>query len=332
MPDTMRIPGEWESHECCWLAFPHSIEEWGHQLARAQDTIAALTRTITEIGGEPVRLLVLGRELAQLAHDRIGASPNVEYVFAEYGDCWVRDTLPLLGHTRDGGLGALEFRFNGWGGKFRIPFDDTIGSWLSRHLDAVRITSDLVLEGGALEFDGSGAFLTTASCVLNDNRNPGLDRASFDRALRERVSLKRLFWLERGLSHDHTDGHVDMLARFVATKEVVCTRGGGSGPDAAVAKSIEEALHAWGLRVHTLPSPGVVRGRDGALLPATYCNFYVANEAVIVPFFGVAADDEAREVLVTLFSGRQVVGLPAGDLLSGGGAFHCVTQPQPAAR
>ncbi len=319
MKERLRIPAEWERHECCWLAFPYLAEEWPFNLEAAQHAIAALCRTIAEAGNEQVRLLVKDQDIAAVARNLIGGSSHVDYVTTDYGDCWVRDTLPLLGHTPSGALGALGFRFNGWGQKFDIPFDVEVGRWLAEYLGARRFESDLVLEGGALEFDGQGTFITTKSCALNDNRNPGLGCADVEDALSSLVSVERVIWLERGLNDDHTDGHVDMVARFIAPNTAVCTQ------------SIEAELRETGLSAHTLPSPSAVFAPGGAPLPATYCNFYIANEAVILPYYSVPEDREARDELAAVFPSRAVVGLPARDLLWGGGAFHCITQPQPTA-
>lgn len=331
MKERLRVPAEWEPHECCWLAFPYLAEEWPSNLDSAQRSIAALCRTIADVGNEKVRLLTKDQRVTEIARDLMGSSSNIECIPTNYGDCWVRDTLPLLGHAPDGTLGALGFRFNGWGKKFEMPFDDEVGQWLRGHTHAKGFPSDLVLEGGALEFDGQGTFITTASCALNQNRNPDLDRAGVEQALSSLVSIERLIWLERGLNHDHTDGHVDMIARFVAPNTVMCTRAGGKGLNVTVVHAIEAELKESGLTVLTLPWPGEIFAPDGAPLPATYCNFYIANEAVILPFYGVPADEEARDTLAAAFPGRTVVGLPARDLLWGGGAFHCATQPQPTA-
>jgi agmatine deiminase len=329
--ERLRIPAEWERHDCCWLAFPYLHVEWPSNLDAAQRTIAALCRTVADEGNEPVRLLVKDREVEARARNLIGASTKIEYVAADYGDCWVRDTLPLLGHTASGALGALRFRFNGWGRKFDDALDVGVGRWLTDHLGAERFEHHLVLEGGALEFDGRGTFITTESCALNHNRNPTLGRADVENVLSSLAIFERLIWLERGLNHDHTDGHVDMIARFVAPGTVMCSRAGPNDPNVDVTSAIEAVLRETGLTVRTMPSPGAVFAPDGALLPASYCNFYIANEAVILPLFGVLTDGEAHDRIADAFPSRTVVGLPARDLLWGGGAFHCVTQPQPTA-
>ena len=331
MTERLRLPAEWEPHAACWLAFPYLQEEWPVHLHEAQWCIAVLSRTIAEAGNEPVQVLVKNDEVEDCARSLIGELRNVHYVRADYGDCWMRDTAPLLGHTEDGALGGLCFGFNGWGGKYDIAFDDRVSEWLTNQLDARRFECPLILEGGALEPNGQGTFLTTASCTLNENRNPGLTREAFEEALGTLVSMERLVWLDRGLEHDHTDGHIDMIARFAAPDTVLCMKSDPGAPNAEVLASIERELRAAGLTVLELPAPRAVAARGGAPLPASYCNFYIANEAVIVPVYGVPEDQTAVREIANAFPGRDAIGLPARDLLWGGGAFHCVTQAQPTA-
>ena len=331
MKERLRLPAEWEPHEACWLAFPYLQEEWPVHLREAQRSIAALSLAIAGAGNEQVQLLVKSDEVEECARALVGESRNIRYVTADYGDCWMRDTAPLFGHTTEGALGGLCFDFNGWGGRYDIAFDDHVSKWLTHRLDAKRFECPVTLEGGALETDGQGTFLTTASCTLNDNRNPGLTREAFEEALGALVSMERVVWLERGLEYDHTDGHIDMIARFVGPNTVFCMKGSPGAPNAAVLDAIERKLRASGMTVLELPAPGVVAGPDGPPLPASYCNFYIANEAVIVPVYEVPGDQAALREIANAFPGRQVVGLPAQDLLWGGGAFHCVTQAQPSA-
>ena len=329
MRQRLRVPAEWERHEACWLAFPHLREEWPGNLERAQRTIAELCRVIDEAGGETVRLLVEDEALEETARTLIGDSARVDYLRADYGDCWVRDTAPLFGHTESGVFGALCFEFNGWGRKYEMPFDERVSGWLTNRLGARRFECPVVLEGGALDSNGAGTFLTTASCVLNPNRNPGLTAEGFEQALRAQTSVNRLIWLDRGLEHDHTDGHVDMIARFVEADTVMCMRPDPNAPNATVLESIRSDLRASGLTLVELPAPSAVFAPDGSPLPASYCNFYVANQAVIVPTYDISQDDAALLEIANAFAGREVIGIPARDLLWGGGAFHCVTQPQP---
>jgi len=330
MTGRLRIPAEWERHEACWLGFPHLAVEWPGTLRRAQRSIADLCRAIAGPGRELVRLLVRDEQVEATARALIGDMDDVEYVRAEYGDSWLRDTAPLFGFDENGALGALRFDFNCWGGKYTIPFDDVLGDRLAERLQARLFRSRLTLEGGALEFDGRGTFLTTESCVLNENRNPGLSREAFEESLRELLAIERLVWLEGGLPHDHTDGHIDMIARFCAPSRVVCMRPEKGAPNAEVLGNIVKQLRDAGFEIVELPPAPALRTEDGAPLPGSYCNFYVANGAVIVPTYGVREDSAVLERIAEAFPGREVVGLPAYDLLCGGGAFHCVTQPQPA--
>lgn len=328
MTQRLRIPGEWEPHEACWLAFPHLAHEWP-DLVAAQRTIAELCRLVSDPGGELVRLLVRDETLERDARNLIGRAPNVEYVPARYGDVWLRDTVPTLGQHAPGRLGGLCFEFNGWGGKYEMPGDDTVGDWLLTRLGGHAYRCPVVLEGGAIESNGQGTLLTTESCVLNPNRNPGLTREGFEAALRALIVLETVVWLEAGLAHDHTDGHVDMIARFADPRTVLCMIPESGAPNAEVLQDIRRRLLDTGLAVLDLPAPRAVQAADGSPLPATYCNFYVANEAVVVPTYGAPEDAAALETLGTAFAGREVVGLPAVDLLCAGGAFHCATQPQP---
>lgn len=329
MKPKLRVPAEWELHDACWLAFPYLQEEWPANLRDAQRSIAELCRTIAEAGQETVRLLVKDEELEDCARAMVGDSSRIDYVRGDYGDCWVRDTAPLFGHTASGSLGALCFEFNGWGGKYEMPFDAQVSRWLTRRLSAQRFECPVVLEGGALDSNGAGTFLTTESCVLNPNRNPGLTRDAFEGALRAKVEVERLIWLDRGLKHDHTDGHVDMIARFVSPDSVICMRPELDAPNTQVLQSIRSDLRANGLTIVELPAPSAVCAPDGSPLPASYCNFYVANGAVIVPTYDIPEDDDALIELANVFAGRVVIGVSARDLLWGGGALHCVTQPQP---
>jgi agmatine deiminase len=304
-------------------------EEWPGQLPEAQRSVAALSLAIADAGNEPVRLLVKNDEVEERARTLIGESPNVQYVTADYGDCWVRDTAPLLGHTPDGALGGLCFGFNGWGGKYEMAFDEEVSKWLTDQLHAKRFECPVTLEGGALETDGNGTFLTTASCTLNPNRNPGLTWQAFEEALGAVVSIDRLVWLDRGLDQDHTDGHIDMIARFAGPDTVLCMKAAQGAPSSAVLDSVERTLRANGFNVLELPAPRAVTAPDGTPLPASYCNFYIANEAVIVPVYEIPEDRAALREIAGAFPDREVIGLPAQDLLCGGGAFHCVTLAQP---
>jgi agmatine deiminase len=243
-----------------------------------------------------------------------------------FGDIWLRDTAPIL--TGDGD--ARSFRFNGWGGKYDLPGDDTIGGRLAaaRGLDA-RLC-DWVLEGGAIDGDGAGTIVTTEQCLLNPNRNPDLSRAAIEERLANDLGATRIVWLGDGLLGDHTDGHVDNLARFVAPGTVALPEPAGEDdPNAAVYADARRILTDAGLTVAPIPSPGRVL-RDDEVIPASYMNFYIGNAAVVVPLYGAPNDDAAVAAIQALFPDRTVTGFRADHILTGGGSFHCISQQIPA--
>ncbi|HZZ86693.1 MAG TPA: agmatine deiminase family protein, partial [Caulobacteraceae bacterium] len=247
------------------------------------------------------------------------------------GDIWLRDTGPIFV-----GPAAAAFRFNGWGGKYVLPGDDSVAEQLAAAAEMPLERYDFVLEGGAIDHDGEGTIVTTSECLLNPNRNRGWTQAIAEAALREALAAKKVIWLERGLLNDHTDGHVDNLARFVSPGVVAVPMAfGEDDPHAAVydeaARDLAGATDAVGrtLRVVRIPSPGKVIGHDGIAAPASHMNFIIANSAVVVPTYTERAGRFAVEALKPLFPGREVIGLPSRALLTGGGSFHCISQQEP---
>ena len=320
---TARMPPEWAPQDWLWIGFPHAADEWPDVLARAQEQIAAFANAIADSKQE-VRLLV--RDAANEARAKSLVSPSVTLVRAEYGDIWLRDTGPLV---REDGT-ALRPAFNGWGGKFLMPGDATIGARLAEDAGLPVRTTDYVLEGGAIEMDGTGRALTTEQCLLNPNRNPGLSRGKIETRLHDDLGVTDLIWLKDGLLNDHTDGHVDNLARFIAPKRVVLPATTGTDdPNAAVYDDAARRIGAAGLELVRIPSPGrIVMGE--AIEPASYVNFAICNTVVVVPTFSVPQDEEAVAAIEALFPGRTAIGLPADAVLAGGGGFHCASQQMPS--
>lgn len=328
----MHLPAEWSPHEACFTAWPADEALWPGVLDRARAAVAEMCRVLGT--SERVALLVAEGEPATSAESALADAPGVEFVPAHYGDIWVRDTGPVFGLDGDGRRMAARFGFNGWGGRFIYPFDDTIGDDIADLVGAPVRRFDWIFEGGAIDTDGEGTLLTTRECLLNRNRRtpgrPAADEATWEARLRDAFGAERVVWLDRGLRWDHTDGHVDNLARFVAPGRVLCMQGGPQDPHRTALVDAETALKAAELDVITLPSPGRVDDREGRPMPASYLNFVVGNGAVVVPTYDVGADREAVDTLARLFPDRRVVGVDAWAVLHGGGAFHCITQPVPA--
>jgi len=321
------MPEEGQPHRRTWMAFAASERIWGRdllpQVRRDQATIAT---TIARF--EPVSMLVRAEDL-DLARSLL---PGVELVTSELDDLWMRDTGPVF--VRGGG--AVDFNFNGWGGKQEHRRDAKVAGFAAGQAGAQRVRTDLVLEGGALEVDGEGTAIITESCVLNGNRNQGWTKSDVEQELAHLLGIRKVIWLPGIAGRDITDGHTDFYARFAGPGVVVA--GLDNDPesfDYDVTRRHLEILRAATdaagrpLRVEVLEGPETVRVRDEDFA-AGYVNFYVCNGAVIGPEFGDRrADAAAKATLERLFPGRTVVQINIDGIASGGGGIHCTTQQEP---
>ncbi|EMD82193.1 agmatine deiminase family protein [Pacificimonas flava] len=318
-------PPEWAPVARIYTAWPWRRREWHGALEAAQQGAAFLLRAIV-VGGTPATMLVPDAAAEAAARAAVGDLRGADFLRTRYGDIWLRDTGPIFAGDR-----AAAFRFNGWGGKFEMPGDERVAAVLARREGRRLDAHDFVLEGGAIDHDGNGLAITTEECLLNPNRNPGMDRQDVERAVCEALGFDRLIWLGRGLAKDHTDGHVDNLARFVAVGRAVVPQAMGTDdPNALVYEDAARRLAEARIDVVRIPSAGRVKGTDGEIVPASYMNFILTNERVIVPTYAVPMDKPAVQALGALFPGREAIGLDARALLSGGGAFHCMTREVPA--
>jgi agmatine deiminase len=323
---TARQPPEWASHDWVWIGFPSHPDLWQDDLEPGREQVLAFAEAVHAGGaGEEVRLVVADPASAKAAR---AAAPWATIVQEPFGDIWLRDTGPII--LKDRGLSvATSFRFNGWGGKYDLEGDDTVGLRLAETAGLEVTRYDWILEGGAIDVDGTGLVVTTEQCLLNPNRNPGLSRQDVEARLREDLGLDRVLWLGDGLLNDHTDGHVDNLARFVAEGRLAIPEPTGPGdPNAHIFTDARRRAEAFGLEVVPLPSPGLIE-RDGEIIPASYMNFYIGNAAVVVPLYGAPNDEAAVEAIGALFPGRKAVGIRADHVLTGGGSFHCISQQVP---
>ena len=327
------IPAEWSPHREMWVGFPSAADLWLDDLAPAQAEVAALARALAGPGAERVKLMVAGDEALGAARDLLGDVGGVEIVSGVFGDVWLRDTGPIFA-TSDT---AAAFRFNGWGGKYELPGDEQVADQIVEHAAARLSRHDFVLEGGAIDHDGVGTVLTTRQCLLNPNRNLGWREGHAERALATSLGARKVLWLDQGLMNDHTDGHVDNLARFVAPGVVACPMAfGADDPNAAIYDKAAETLAGFTdadgrkLKVVRIPSPGRIKDDEHHVVPASHMNFLIANGAVIVPTYEDVASRFAVQALETLFPDRAVIALPSTALLTGGGSFHCISQQVPA--
>ncbi len=317
---------EWAPHEAVWIGFPSDPELWLADLKPAQREVAAFAAAVHAGGkGEQVWLVASHADAAAVARD---LAPFAKVVVEPFGDIWLRDTGPIvLGSGKQ--RRAQGFRFNGWGGKYELAGDDSIGERIADHAALPYSQAGWILEGGAIDHDGSGTVVTTEQCLLNPNRNSKLSRAEVEEALLRDLGFERVVWLGDGLANDHTDGHVDNLARFVAPGRIAIPTPAKDDPNAAVYRDAARRLREARLDIVNLPSPGMVRNEDGDIVPASYMNFYIGNAAVVVPQYGAANDAAAIHAIQALFPGRVAIGLRADHILTGGGSFHCISQQVP---
>lgn len=326
---TLRMPAEWAPHEAVWIGFPHLVDEWSGQIDAARRDVAAFANAVHDNGrGEQVRLVVNDARQADIATALL--EPGVSILIHPLGDIWLRDTGPIIAGTgRE--RRARNFRFNWWGEKFVMPGDQEVGAALAASSGLPVDDQDWVLEGGGIDVDGTGLCVTTEECLLNPNRNPALTRDDIAGRLHRSLGIDRLLWLGDGLVGDHTDGHVDNLARFVGEGRLALpVAEGHDDPNAHIYADARARAGAFGgVEIVDLPSPGRIE-IDGEIAAASYMNFYIGNSVVVVPTYGAPNDPAAVDALGAIFPDRRAVGVPARGIIVGGGSFHCSSQQLPA--
>ncbi|RVT89872.1 agmatine deiminase family protein [Sphingomonas crocodyli] len=324
-----RQPAEWAPHDSVWIGFPSHPELWEDDLEPARGEVIAFARAV-HAGGKGERVVLVTADEASADRARELAGDAADVIVEPFGDIWLRDTAPII-VTGAAGRAATDFGFNWWGGKYALEGDESIGARLAARTGWPVRKGDWVFEGGAIDVDGTGLGVTTEQCLLNVNRNPNMGVADIEKRLKADLGIDRLLWLGDGLANDHTDGHVDNLARFVGEGRIaIPTPADADDPNAAIYEDAAGRADAFGLEVVSIPSPGEVL-RDGEVIPASYMNFYIGNATVVVPLYGAENDEAAVAAIAAIFPDRDVVGFRADHILTGGGSFHCISQQVPAA-
>ena len=335
------MPAEWEPHEATWLAWPQNPEAWADPLEAVQDIWVQMVRALCE--GEKVYLIVNDEVTEKIAVGKLRAGGanlgNVSFLRIPTVDVWIRDYGPTFITRKHGEnkTGLNNWVFNAWGRKYETYLqDDSVAGKMATLLQLPVFEPGLILEGGSIEVNGCGTCMSTDQCLLNPNRNPRLNRQDIEQTLMDHLGVRHFIWLGEGISGDDTDGHIDNLARFVGPTTVVCALEEDSKDEnfSALKKnyvSLQGSNDQDGARLNVIPLP--MPGRvdyGGSRLPASYANFYIGNEAVLVPQYGHPNDRRVVELLSSLFPKRKVVGIDCSPLIHGQGAIHCVTQQQPA--
>jgi agmatine deiminase len=340
-----RMPAEWEIHEATWIAWPHNRDDWPGKFEAIPWVYGEIVRQLHQ--AEEVRILVdgpSGEQAARAVLDRLPLSMvRVTFWHIRTDRVWTRDYGPAFVTAVDGSRTILNWAFNAWAKYDDWHNDNAVTEQIAQrlalplclpHLSERRV----VLEGGSIEVNGAGLLLTTEECLLSEvqERNPGLEREQYEQLFARYLGVEKVLWLGQGLAGDDTHGHIDDLARFVAPRTIVTVVEDDSSD--VNYRPLQENLERLrgmtdpqgrALDVVSLPMPRPVV-LDGQRLPASYANFYIANDRVLMPTFNDANDRRALGVLAELFPGRTVVGIHAIDLVWGLGTLHCLTQQQPA--
>jgi agmatine deiminase len=330
------MPAEWSPHQATWLSWPHNPETWPGVLDEAQaaivEVVVALApheQVVVNVKDDAEREAVAKRIQGRVPSGRV----QLELIPTD--DAWIRDYGGIVVAAPDG-MAIVDFDYNAWGGKYP-PFDGdrAVAEQMAVRLGLPRIKSGIVLEGGSVDVNGNGLGLVTEQCLLNPNRNPSLKRADIESCLNDFLGLGEVLWLGDGIEGDDTDGHIDNLSRFVAERRVVTVVAADSAnPNYAALADNRRRLEDFrdrdgrGLELVELPLPGPVV-HAGKRLPASYANFYIANDIVLVPGYGGPADDQVRGILGDCFPGRQIQSIDCRALIVGLGALHCLTQQIP---
>ena len=350
--DGFWMPAEFEPHAGCWMLWPQRPDNWRRHAEPAQQAFAAAAAAIARY--EPV---TVGASAAHYAQARSLLPAAVRLVELSSDDAWMRDVGPSFVVDGGGRVRGVQWRFNAWGGVYRhYQRDQVVAQKVLELAGCDRYCAPMVNEGGAIHVDGQGTVMLTEQCLLNPNRNPSLSRARIEALLRDYLGVGSFIWLREGVVDDETSGHIDNLACFARPGEVCLTwTDDARDPQHRVSRDALERLLAVRdargrrLRVHKIPSPGPLhitrreaRGivtdpdiralRAGQRLAASYINFYLANGALIMPLLDPRTDAAARSALRRVFPERRVVGVPAREVLLGGGDLHCITQQQPRAQ
>ena len=330
------MPAEWGRHESTWLSWPKDPLTFPADIiARVEETYLEIIRVLQN--GEHVDLLVNDQTTEDRITSMLSSTSNVLFHQIKSQDVWIRDYGPIF-VKKNHELAATKWIFNAWGGKYdELLADNKTGLDICKSLHVPVFDPSIVLEGGSIDMNDSGKCLTTEQCLLNKNRNPSLDREQIETYLHDYLGVTDPIWLGEGIAGDDTDGHVDDIARFVGPGKIICMVEENKSDEnyESLTKNLRvlknvRTPEGGSLEVTPLKMPGEVRDNQGGRLPASYANFYISNNAVLVPIFETKNDDQALDTLSKLFPEKKVVGIKCQELVYGFGGIHCITQQMPA--
>lgn len=335
-----RFPAEWEKHRATWLSWPHNKDSWPGKIETIYPIYSQFIKILT--AGEQVCINVNNEEMKRDAIQHLNKQDvdlsKVDFFIHPTNDAWCRDHGPsfLINHSAANKKVIIDWQYNAWGGKYPpYDLDNATPASIAKELALPVFKPGIVMEGGSVDFNGKGTLLTTTACLLNPNRNPALNQREIEQYLKSYYAVENILWLSDGIVGDDTDGHIDDITRFVSSNTVVSAIEHNKADDNyQLLKSniglLEQMKIENGERLNIieLPMPAAVT-HNGQRLPASYANFYISNNAVIVPIFRDKNDDKALEIIQNCFTDRKVVGLDSSDIIWGLGSFHCLSQQEP---
>jgi|WetSurSiteA1Bulk_404760.scaffolds.fasta_scaffold00038_6 agmatine deiminase len=333
------LPPEWCEHECTWITWPRNKSDWPSKFNPIPCVYAEIVRALTI--SEKVKIILptmssINSGVKEFLFKYPISPQMVEFVYIETNRSWIRDYGPIyIAGQCDGdpGLKMLDFRFNGWGKYYNYNYDNLVNKEIYNYDSSIPIiSSDVVLEGGSIDVNGSGSLITSESCLLNkDNpRNPSMTKEDYEELFYSHFGVDDIIWLKGKLNGDDTDGHVDELARFVNDDTIlVAYERDPLDINYAVLQDNLDILCKTRFNIRKIPLPSSLIYFDGQVLPASYLNFYICNHAVLVPTFNDVNDREALTIFDNIFPGKKVIGINCVDLLLGLGSIHCATMQQP---
>lgn len=340
------MPAEWHEHQATWMAWPYDPITFPQRVKIVEKVFAKIIYYLHL--NENIELLVLNKEMQNQAEKILRLNHvninKITFHQVDYADVWTRDYAPtflinLNNKDTSKETAWIKWQYNAYGNKFaELLKDNEVPYQIKDYLHQTMFESDIIMEGGAIDVNGKGSLITTEECLLNENRNYDLNKQQIENKLKSYLGVNNIIWLKRGIIGDHTDGHVDEVARFVNENTIVYAyEENKNNPNFEILENnfqtLKNATDQDGkpFNLVKLPMPQM-NYDDGETAPVSYANFYIANKSVLVPQFSHKNDKIATDILQKLFPDREVIGIDCKDIIYGGGTIHCITQQQPKSR
>ncbi|MBR1770265.1 MAG: agmatine deiminase family protein [Bacteroidales bacterium] len=331
------FPAEWHRHTSTWLSYPHKEASWPGKIESIFPSYNLFIKELAQ--SERVNINVNDEEKKSLVEKQlkeIGTNlDNVSFHFFKTNDAWIRDHGPAFVINNNGAKALIDWNYNAWGGKYEADLDNLIPKLIAEHLSLKAFNPGIVMEGGSIEVNGRGDLITTKACLLNENRNPSLNQAQIEDKLINYYGAEKIHWLEEGIVGDDTDGHVDDITRFASEDTIITmVEPDKNDENHAILQANLDLIKK--MRLNNGKQPNIVEllmpspvFYEGERLPASYANFYIANDKVIVPTYKCKEDDKAVYILEEVFPDRQIIGIDSTDIIWGLGSYHCLSQQEP---